>query len=84
MLPNENNIYYKINRFHFIFTKLHQSTDLSCPIPSKISGAKYSGVPQKENVFSSLEIPSFDSPKSVSLMCPSSSNNTFSGFKSLK
>ena len=47
----------------------------------KISGARYSGVPQRECAVS----PStsfFDKPKSVIRIWPSGSNNKFSGFKS--
>jgi hypothetical protein len=71
---------------HKKLTKLHQSTPLSWPTPEIISGARYSGVPQNENVFSPL--PLFESiacllkPKSVILRFPSESRRTFSGFKS--
>ncbi len=61
--------------------KLHQSTALPWPVPLIISGAKYSGVPQKELVELLSSIFSFDKPKSVILIYPSLSINTFSGFK---
>ena len=46
-----------------------------------ISGAKYSGVPHRL-CSSSPDAFSFDSPKSVILMCPSASSSRFSGFRS--
>jgi hypothetical protein len=36
-----------IELLHNNLTKLHQSTALLCPLPLTISGARYSGVPQK-------------------------------------
>ena len=50
-------------------------------MPFIISGAKYSGVPQKELVELLSSIFSFDNPKSVILIYPSLSISTFSGFK---
>lgn len=52
-------------------------------VPLMISGARYSGVPQKLNVLSLYFIPFLDRPKSVILICPSASSSTFSGFRSL-
>ena len=66
-----------------MFTRDHQSTDFPCPLPLTISGARYSGVPQKVYVFRFPTTPYFDKPKSVSFIWPSPSNKTFSGFKSL-
>ena len=60
--------------------KVHQSTGLPCPWLSKISGAKYSGVPQSVNV---RFYTTFANPKSVNFRYPSSEINKFSGFKSL-
>lgn len=62
--------------------KLHQSTAFVCPCPNNISGARYSGVPQKVLVISPSLIFVFERPKSVILMCPCQSSNMFSGFKS--
>ena len=60
--------------------KDHQSVDFPCPFLDKISGERYSGVPQKL-VASFPVIDSFDNPKSVILAYPSEPINTFSGFK---
>lgn len=66
--------------FFFYFTKPvsisyikvpkdHQSTAFVYPLPSRTSGAKYSGVPQKVAVReSSARSPSFEIPKSVKQM----------------
>ncbi len=61
--------------------RAHQSTDLSCPYWATISGARYSGVPQKvEASSSSLRI--LARPKSISFKYPSESIKMFSSFKS--
>lgn len=58
----------------------HQSTALPCPRPVTISGAIYSMVPIKLLVReSSSPMLPLARPKSVTLMCPSESSNTFSG-----
>ncbi|OMJ12066.1 hypothetical protein AYI69_g7892 [Smittium culicis] len=49
---------------------VHQSTVLVYPCPSRSSGAKYSGVPQKVFVFCSSVMFSLHSPKSQSATCP--------------
>ena len=69
------NISYKIE------PKLHQSTACPCPLPSIISGAKYSGVPQNDLALLLSEIFSLLKPKSVILIYPSLFISTFSGFK---
>ena len=61
--------------------KLHQSTACPCPFPSIISGAKYSGVPQKDFALLLSEIFSLLKPKSVILIYPSLFIRTFSGFR---
>ena len=49
----------------------HQSTARPWPVRFKISGARYSGVPQNENApVSSSRMFSFDSPKSVRRTLP--------------
>ena len=53
--------------------KLHQSTGLPCPVLSRTSGAKYSGVPQKVLVLSPFRI--FERPKSVKMICPGDRGN---------
>ena len=53
--------------------RAHQSTPFPCPLFSRISGAKYSGVPQKVLVPPSAPapvIPLLASPKSVRRRCP--------------
>ena len=47
--------------------KVHQSTALPWPILNRISGARYSGVPQTDCESFPL-VPSFESPKSVILI----------------
>lgn len=49
-----------------------------------ISGAIYSGLPQKESDRSLLLNSSLDNPKSVILMCPSKSTRIFSGYRNNK
>ena len=59
--------------------KDHQSAVVPCPLRLTTSGAMYSTVPQNEKVF--LFSSSMDSllrPKSVNLMCPSSSRRMLS------
>jgi len=46
--------------------RLHQSTSKPYVLRIQISGARYTGVPQKVSAVGD----SFDSPKSVSLTCP--------------
>ena len=60
---------------------LHQSTANPCPFLSTISGAKYSGVPQRVLASELDLIPSFERPKSVNFAYPSLSINTFSGLR---
>ena len=62
--------------------RLHQSTARPWPYLCKISGAKYSGVPQKLLALELSKMFSLLSPKSVSFGYPSYPINTFSGFKS--
>mmetsp|Transcript_1618 Transcript_1618/g.6375 ORF Transcript_1618/g.6375 Transcript_1618/m.6375 type:complete len:201 (-) Transcript_1618:481-1083(-) len=60
----------------------HQSAALPWPLAVRISGAMYSTVPTIELV-SRVESPIVRaSPKSVSLMCPSTSSRMFSGLRS--
>ncbi len=59
---------------------VHQSTTFPCPFFNKTSGAKYSGVPQTEKA-SFPTTPLLERPKSVILIYPSSSINTFSGLR---
>jgi len=54
-----------------------------CPYCYNISGAIYSGEPQKEYASSSDAIFGLASPKSATFKCPSLSIRIFSGFKSL-
>ena len=61
--------------------KVHQSTGKPCPVLSKISGAKYSGVPHTENAYS-FYYRTFAIPKSATQIYPLSSINTFSGLRS--
>lgn len=61
----------------------HQSTAFPCPRFSITSGARYSGVPQKECALWLSFIPCFESPKSVTLIYPSRSIRTFSGLRLL-
>ena len=60
---------------------VHQSTALPCPTRKSISGAKYSGVPHTELAPRFPLIPLFERPKSVNLIYPSLSINTFSGLR---
>ena len=60
----------------------HQSTALPWPTPCKISGAMYSGVPQKVCAALGVLIISFDRPKSVRHTWPTSSRRIFSGLRS--
>ena len=59
----------------------HQSTACPCPLPSIISGAKYSGVPQNDLALLLSEMFSLLKPKSVIFIYPSLFINTFSGFR---
>ena len=56
----------------------HQSTSNPYVLRIQISGARYTGVPQKVSAVGD----SFESPKSVSLTWPSLSSSTFSGLRS--
>ena len=60
---------------------VHQSTILLCPLLINISGARYSGVPQKlvENPFPLTFVAS---PKSANRRYPSFVKRTFSGLRS--
>lgn len=49
--------------------RVHQSTHLPCPYFNKISGAKYSGVPQTDKASSPITF-FLDNPKSVNLIYP--------------
>jgi len=60
--------------------KVHQSTGFPCPLFNKISGARYSGVPQRVYVLPSKY---FANPKSVSIKYPSEATRRFSGLRSL-
>jgi len=63
--------------------RAYQSTENEYPYLWMISGAIYSGVPQKVKVLSQ-ELIRFIKPKSASLTVPSAlSIRIFSGFKSL-
>ena len=61
--------------------KDHQSTAWPWPFPSTTSGAKYSGVPQKDFALLLSAIFSLLKPKSVIFIYPSLLIRTFSGFK---
>jgi len=50
-------------------------------LPSTISGAKYSGVPQNDFALELSDIFSLLKPKSVIFIYPSEPIRTFSGFK---
>jgi hypothetical protein len=62
--------------------KVHQSTLKPWPFISRISGAKYSAVPQNDFVVW-FGYKNLASPKSANFIYPFSSIKTFSGFKSL-
>ena len=65
--------------------KPHQSTAYPWVFSRSISGAMYSGVPHRSlEPRSGYMMPSLLSPKSPSLICPSSPIMTFSFFKSLR
>ena len=66
---------------NIIEPKLHQSTACPWPLPSTISGAKYSGVPQNDFALELSDIFSLLKPKSVIFIYPSEPIRTFSGFK---
>jgi hypothetical protein len=59
--------------------RAHQSTDLPWPLDWMISGARYSGVPQRVQVRSSTILAK---PKSVILTCPAELIRRFSGLRS--
>ena len=54
----------------------HQSAALPWPVRVRISGARYSGVPQNECAEMLSMMPSLLSPKSVNSTLPDSSNST--------
>lgn len=64
-------------------TKLNQSALWLYPFPVSISGAIYYGVPHTLYVICLSVNITFDSPKSVNLICPSLSKRMFSGLRSL-
>ena len=62
--------------------KDHQSTSIPYSSWNSTSGARYSGVPHKVLVLQGKPSHNLDKPKSINLIWPSLSINTFSGFKS--
>lgn len=61
----------------------YQSKLYVCPVLFNISGGRYAKEPQNDFVTSPLYIPCLAKPKSVIQACPSLSNTTLEGFKSL-
>lgn len=60
---------------------VHQSTGFPWPLLLRTSGARYSGVPQKEKAEWSESMFDFDKPKSAIRIYPSLSRITFSGLR---
>ena len=74
---------YPLSISYIITPKDHQSTSIPYSFSNKTSGARYSGVPHKVLVLQGNPSHNLDKPKSINLIWPDLSINTFSGFKSL-